>query len=302
MYYPYIRGRQYDLLALKELARDDLISENVVPVIEPIKASSTFKDTLNIYKSKNLPIAVILNPQVVDLLDDDEHIVFENCMHGVIPALIIEDGVDEVVKKTGIMDSGSSFLAVLNNRDKIELYKELSERYTLMPTMISEERQIRRQVGSNRVLLEDCFNRQERNSDYNKNEDEFFSDSHLFYKEEGYIGFGDYSIIGEKYDDKGFTPRAVAIHIVYFDDSNELRVRHFVSDSNYGVEDVAGKFYEAVIKMKAWVDGNKIPSTKGLRTLMEFANKGYYPGLPTIKKLSIMHHIELMNNYLNGVL
>lgn len=36
MYFPYFRGRQYELLALKELASQKLISKSVIPVIEPI--------------------------------------------------------------------------------------------------------------------------------------------------------------------------------------------------------------------------------------------------------------------------
>lgn len=46
--------------------------------------------------------------------------------------------------------------------------------------------------------------------------------------------------------------RAVAIHIVYIDEDESLRIHHFVSDTNLGFEDVAGKYYEAVSKMVAW--------------------------------------------------
>lgn len=37
MYFPYFRGRQYELLALKELATKKLISSAIVPIIEPVK-------------------------------------------------------------------------------------------------------------------------------------------------------------------------------------------------------------------------------------------------------------------------
>ena len=46
------------------------------------------------------------------------------------------------------------------------------------------------------------------------------------------MGFADYSVVGEEYNDTGFAPHAVAIHIVYFDTDDSLHVRHFVSDSN----------------------------------------------------------------------
>ena len=37
MFFPYFRGRQYELLALKELATKKLISSAIVPIIEPVK-------------------------------------------------------------------------------------------------------------------------------------------------------------------------------------------------------------------------------------------------------------------------
>lgn len=37
MYLPYLRGRQNELLALKELVNNDLIGDKIIPIIEPIK-------------------------------------------------------------------------------------------------------------------------------------------------------------------------------------------------------------------------------------------------------------------------
>ncbi|MDR1135555.1 MAG: sce7725 family protein [Clostridiales Family XIII bacterium] len=158
-------------------------------------------------------------------------------------------------------------------------------------------------------MFEDKFNKQIKNADYSKNIDEFFSDDHLFYTDEGYVGFGDYSIIGNDYTESGFAPYAVAIHIVYFNTSNELRVRHFISDSNRDISDVAGKFREALAKYIDWekewqkerpdlfVGG--IPPTNAMVTLNNHWLNETYPGLPTLKKLSVMHHLELMGKFLD---
>lgn len=43
MYYPILRGRQNELLAIRELLSADKL-EKVVPIIEPVKASSTLLD------------------------------------------------------------------------------------------------------------------------------------------------------------------------------------------------------------------------------------------------------------------
>lgn len=41
MYFPYLRGRQFELIALRELLEGKRISEKVIPIIEPVKPSST---------------------------------------------------------------------------------------------------------------------------------------------------------------------------------------------------------------------------------------------------------------------
>ena len=59
MYFPYLRGRQYDLLALKELAQGKMISPRILPVVEPVKISSTLSGTIKVYKSSKLQMALI---------------------------------------------------------------------------------------------------------------------------------------------------------------------------------------------------------------------------------------------------
>ena len=37
MYFPYIRGRQYELLALSELATNNLLNNCIIPIVKPVK-------------------------------------------------------------------------------------------------------------------------------------------------------------------------------------------------------------------------------------------------------------------------
>ena len=125
-------------------------------------------------------------------------------------------------------------------------YSEIFNEEPPKMSFIPDESIFKRKVRNNRALIVDRFNKCERNSDYAKNIDEFFSDDHLFYHEDGFEGFSDFSVIGGDYLESGFAPYAVAIHIVYFDDDKSLRVAHFVSESNNDIQNPAGKFYEAV--------------------------------------------------------
>jgi len=301
MYFPYFRGRQYELLALKELAKNKLISKSVIPIIEPVKNTSTFTATLQEFQKANLPFSIVFNPAVGELEGNIQQIMklcnFSNKL--MIPSLIIKTDIPKcltLLKRQSIMRN--NLLIILNNRNYLDIYNSefssLSPKFTLFP----DERQIRRSVKQGKVLFEDKFVKQPKNASYP--EDEFFSEDHLYFQEEGYSGFGDYSIIGNEYSESGFAPFAVAIHIVYFADDNSLKIRHFISDSNDDISDVAGKFYEAVSKLAVWYrNSQKQHPTVGLETLLNHYSNRTYPGLPTLKKLSIMHHLELVGKFLD---
>lgn len=302
MYFPYFRGRQYELLALRELAQSGTLGGYVVPVVEPIKITPTFSGTVRQFADNGKPLALILNPAVGELSRDSALSAILPFIAGsIMPSVIMGKDTTEALEALSSQEiQADNVLAVMTNRDFLEVYRKLF--ITLPPkfTLFPDERQIRRAITENKVMFEDKFTKQEKNADYLKNEDEFYSDDHLYFKEEGFIGFGDYSLIGNEYVESGFAPYAVAIHIVYFASDGTLRVRHFVSDSNADIKDVAGKYYEAVTKLKHWYDaGQSHQYTNALSTLLGHAESGYYPGLPTIKKLSIMHHLELVGKYLD---
>lgn len=304
MYFPYFRGRQYELLALKELALGRLISSSVIPVVEPVKLIPALNNSLAAFSKSELPISLILNPNVGDLAEEAETIdqlIDRFCTdQAIIPSVLLNESTEAVVSKLAQKGlANKDVLAVLDNRDYLDIYCALfgedSPRFTLCP----DERLIRRKVKKSKILFDDRFNKQNRNADYP--EDEFFSDNHLDLESDNYVGFGDYSIVGREYIESGFAPYAVAIHIVYFADDSSLRIKHFVSDSNDDISDVAGKFYEAVTKLYNWyVQGRENQLTAGLQILLDHYKNQTYPGLPTLKKLSIMHHLELVGSYLDG--
>ena len=317
MYFPYLRGRQYELLALKELAKDGLIGSYIIPIIEPIKSSvsSTFTGTLQEFFRTGRPLALVFNPAVGDCAGEDFFVdIYAQTVNnflGVMPTLLMNKSTAATLQKLDTKGVERSELAtVLNNRDSLDIYKAEFDAIAPAYTLFADERSLRRVVKQGKVMFEDKFNKKDKNSDYSKNIDEFFSDDHLFYAAEGYDGFGDYSIVGNDYNEGGFAPYAVAIHIVYLNPANELRIRHFISDSNRDTSDVAGKFREALAKYIDWKQewqlerpdlfvGGTSP-TRAMTVLDNHWQNETYPGLPTLKKLSIMHHLELMSKFLDA--
>ncbi|MDD4541077.1 MAG: sce7725 family protein [Eubacteriales bacterium] len=315
MYFPYLRGRQNELIALRELIESDKLSRKIIPIIEPVRLSPTLVSTLNAFVDTEREIAVIFNPLVGAFKKEWYTAEYDPRKSGykkeftelypneyIIKAVIMSNNKDMETALSNFYEwevEKTDLLVVNNNRDLLDDYLEMFSvehpRFTLIPDMTS----FRRRTSNSKVLLDDKFKKASRNSDYDA-EPEFFSDDHLFYKEE-YSGFSDYSIIGEDYQDDGFAPFAVAIHIVYFNDKNELYVQHFLSDSNEDRKDPALKFYEAVSKIASWYENNaEAKATDGLKTLLDHYDYETYPGLGALKKYSLKHHLELIGDYLDG--
>ena len=64
MYFPYFRGRQNELLCLRELLQENRLYENVIPIIEPVRFNSTFLTTVQKFIEANRKIVSIRNPKV----------------------------------------------------------------------------------------------------------------------------------------------------------------------------------------------------------------------------------------------
>ena len=308
MYFPILRGRQFELLALRECIDQNILSDRVIPVLEPVKVSTTFVKTVDAFCRVDKPIAIIRNPQVglwLKELDMESNAdiraqIYELFDHtNIISSFYITPKLDECIKLAA--ENGipiGSLLLLCNNPDYINCYEEVIGDNTPLYTLIPDKSDFRRRFRFNRVICEDHFPKQMRNIDYSEIKTEFFSSDHLYYADDGYKGFSDYSIVGEEYSETGFAPYAVAIHIVYFDEKNILRIAHFVSDSNDDISDPARKFAEAVEKLVEWNKSMKL-DTVGIRKFEAAYRNQTYPGLGVVKKYSIMHHLELMSRYLD---
>lgn len=156
--------------------------------------------------------------------------------------------------------------------------------------------------GGSRILLRDGFQRK-RNREYEPIEP--FSDLHLTFEDEGMNGFGDFSIVGDDFQESGGPAYAVAIHVTFLDSAqdNEMKVYHFVSDSRDTPKDPAGKFAEALNKLIEAVDApnSKILRTRAIGEFQLLHAIGHFPGLGSIKRLSMNHHIETMAKFFQKV-
>lgn len=321
MYFPYLRGRQNELLCLRELLDAGKLSSKIIPIIEPVKFSSTLFSTLTKFIEMGHQVIVIRNPEVGsfrkesgDMIkniekesDEKKKEKIRKTLEGykevwnnpqIQKAYLVDDDVISMVreKKLDAKDVVMINIKKGNYRYYEEYGEEIIGKYTVVPKGGDFEDIIEDDI----IILEDSYRKAKRNIDYIENPDELFSRNHIVYKKRGFVGFSDFSMVGNDFDESGFVPLAIAIHIMYFGNRDELKIHHFVSESNESISDPARKFEEAMNKLVNWENFDIIPKTIGLDNLIECYNIGKFPGLGVIKKYSLMHHIQMMGEYLEA--
>ena len=315
MYFPYLRGKQNELIAVRELLLRGLLSNNIIPIIEPVTLTSTLILTLKAFIKEKRNIAVIVNPSVGAFerqcknpsnkeqpkLKDEFYRLLDS--ESIIKSVIMSSTANDITNwLVGKGIAKDSILVILNDPNFFDAYIQVFGKTVPQYVLIPAEPSFVSRVPAHRVCFSDRFNKRPKNEDYLDAEDEYFSDDCSRYPNADFLGFADYSTIGRDFVLNGFAPKAVVIHIVYLSSTGTLRIRHFVSTSNEDTDDPAGKFSEAVSKLVAWYKKNKdiIPLTYGLNQLIQHHSRGSYPSLGPVKKLSIMHHLEVVGRYLDN--
>ena len=114
-------------------------------------------------------------------------------------------------------------------------------------------------------------------------------------------GFGDFLIVGDDYSEGGGPAYAVAIHLTFIDPDKDdaMYIYHFVSKTKDTPTDPAGKFAEALKKLINKLDSgtSNLLETSAVKEFRELYAKGHFPGLGSVKKLSMKHHIETLADY-----
>ncbi len=312
MYYPLLRGKQFELKALREFSAKYPNTNRIVPIIEPVNQSlSPLIQGIDDMLANSMNFAIIMNPRIGDFKHDN--VKFDLLQQkpdllehrdNWIPAYLvnkdsakilqlIEDSQNEdvmlVIKSAiGLDDENMHSLLFSDKVGYIVHDFETSSRRVKSQLTHTEKRIIE---------LSDCFVSKKRNADYLDQEDELFSESPFYYNEDGFYGFSDYTALPSEYVEGGMLPYAIAIHLTYQKAEDQIFVHHFVSDTNMSQSDPKRKFREAAKKVETFFADK--PHTEAVNDIIERVNDSDgYPGLGYLKKLSISNHLELMNGLL----
>lgn len=311
MYYPYLRAKQYELKALREFSVEHQKQNFIVPILEPVKQQpNALNLAIDEMLTNGLKFALILNPKDGDFkhptVQFDAWLQNEKLMKnkdGWIPAFLYsKPNANEIllmIKQHNIQNAMIIFRTCMDIDDMKawEIINHSSIEYIVNSFGTTISRRLRsrlKETGKQIVRLDDCFKSRARNADYALEVDELFSEEPFFYAEEGHLdGYSDYTTLPSEYIEGGMLPYALAIHLSYKKNEEQLYVHHFVSDSNETNSDIRRKFREAARKIAPFYEDKN--QTEAVKEIIEKANASEgYPGLGYLKKLSVKNHLELI--------
>lgn len=311
MYLPFLRGKLYELKAIKEFIEEGYGTEygrHIMPIIEPVKKDlRPLLSCVEAMGQTKMPFAVVLNSRTGDF----QRAAFD------IPALLAKvqdvqwapafevnsnanvDAIETAIEEYGLKDVMLVFFTIVElEDDKIKrLVSNDAIKYIAALNLTQRVSVIEdlSELGKELISIEDCFPEKSPNNAYRENIDEAFSDTFSYYKSRlGLFGFSDFTALARNFREGGVLPQVVAIHMTYQKSARVIYVHHFLSDSRNGSNNIREEFREANEKIPPFYEDK--PKTLAVEQIMSSG----YPGLGAIKKFSIKNHFELMSRILQA--
>ncbi|MFT3783552.1 MAG: sce7725 family protein [Nibricoccus sp.] len=304
-YYPLLRTKQNEMLAVREASEAIASSRKVFPVFEPVRTGQTLVRSFQLIAQNRVEFGLIINPSVGDytnaanLLEQELFGPLRSESVSYVPFLMIgantaSTSVSRILNRyptssIGVVITAApadpGILQVINGEARIQHAIILERRVSRSFAQLIHR--------SKSITFNDRFNRAERNADYP--DDEFFCDRSNPTNGGIVNRYGDFSIVGENFSESGGPAYAVALHHIYRHKSGDLHIRHYVSDQTETPDDPAAKYIEALSKCVADLRQlgqlNNTPTCEIYRDLLR---KRHFPGLGAAKKHALRHHFELI--------
>ena len=306
-YFPFLRGKQYDLIAVRQVASNIAENGRVLPIIEPVRANSTTCISIEHFVEDSMPFLFICNPSYGNFRDHNENATrardrINQALHDYdkwTPSLYVNQGT-AVTELEGFIErygdtyplaliyygrpQGNAARNVINNN---------CFRWHVFRAGRVEGDYIQSVDPDSRVLVSDPFVRQPRNADYPPRD--FFTELNTVAGNPDRLHFGDFSIVGDYYTEDGGPAYAVALHHVHYaEDSRALYISHFISDHTETPADTPGKISEALAHLVNSLDTllpNETQACQEYRVMNENERSSV---LGNMKRLAIKHHLEIM--------
>ena len=302
-YFPLLRGKQNEVLTLRSLANQISSSKAIVPILEPVNWNSTTQKGIREFVEKSMRFLLICNPKHGEYSSKTRTLwkkIYEiglmRYQHWV-PSMYVYGAtghiaINEFCQKFG-RNRPVAFVYYGKPYDEqtlreIQMVDVAYHVFVADRVDSSYTRNIRR---PKRVLLRDSFHRQRRNADYPAKE--FFSDMNTSEGNPESLNFGDFSIVGDFFQERGGPPHAVTLHHIHFDsNSNNLMISHFISDQRETPLDRAGKTSQAITNLVRHLDALHPNDTQACDRYKELFRSKHSTSLGALKGLAIKQHFE----------
>ncbi len=308
MYFPYLRGKQFEILAVRDSGL--FPSDRIVPVFEPTTLSERALKRFWRIATNRVRFSIIVNsasgkppPPLVDTIQVLKD--FESHIPGVVlPAFEIRPGqtVSDVQSFAQMFSSQQCLLIHRNHTHSATVLSGALNPLSRPPVQILLDGGAPLQVvkalpAAGIVLLRDGFSRCVPNANYP--DESNFDDLLYTYRSYGFDGFSDFSIIGDVYSSGGNAAKHVALHLT------ELRkptvvANHFVSKTPPQRGNDQAKYFSALKPLMSHTGSPPSADfdTEGVHGYHKSDSSKRFPGLGKPKQWSIMHHMEIIDREL----
>jgi hypothetical protein len=307
MYFPVLRAKQNELIAIREIA-ERVSPKTVRPVFEPVRTKvESLVKTISHLNTLDIEPIIIINPTLGDFsgfpinflellklqgVEASSKLQFLPCFSTKNNNVDLAHQFLEGLEKFAIYLEGSFSKDWLPFIQKAEITLVLGE---VPPKLLESAKKI--------VFISDGFQDQSKNKDY-PDVSNFHSNWHSeFSQRKKCIGFGDYTLIDLDYSESGGPAYVVAVHFSYIDtdEFDAIMVKHFKSYDDKSPTMPGVKFKDALDKLIECVSSKPemFYNSLGLQNFKILHQQNHFPGLGQVKKNSIQHHIEMIANYLS---
>lgn len=310
MYFPYLRGKKNELLALRECAEKLSESGKVVPIIEPVtKSFSPILKCINTLCEQNIDHIIVYNSPNGDigkssvlrsqLLEDIKTSTQAQHFAFILSGSTKASDLSSFIKSIGERKYSFIHSSAYSNPESLFAFSAEPNfcHHIFISSNVSKAYK-KRFVSFSRVNISSNVRTVNKNSEYSEPDYEFFTDAHLTYIEDGFSGFGDYTTLPEKFKSGGFQPYTAALHLTHEVNGDlDIYIRHFLSKVyEYPTSDQASLIHEALPAMIEFIAKYKgyFSFSESIKEIIKIHNEGRSTNLGYMKKLAIKHHIELL--------
>ena len=296
MYFPYLRARQAELLAIRDSRS---LTDLTVPIFEPVDQSPLTRKRLQTAIDRHRRCAIIVNsahgtgaPPTTGWVVNTIHELREE---QVFPAIEIRRDTDDVLVRDFARTFRGSTCVVVHRS-----HPHSPGRLTTCLGPLGHEiihvvlegavpvDSVRRLPGRACVLLRDGFRRTSPNKDYPPESD--FGDLIYTFRARGLDGFGDFTTVGDWFPEQRPTLASTLAYHLTEAVPPRIVTKHFKSWSSTDSGDKHTQYRATRDQILEYSDRYGI-DTEGVT---EFRRHPRWPNHASTKRYGILHHLEVI--------